>query len=71
MTGARESRICRDRDFDDAESFHLDQGRKEAMRAVEKFHASNAFAVEHAIGAAGIADVFAGEFVAHPVRNAR
>ncbi len=41
------------------------------MRAVEKFHASDAFAVEHTIGAAGVADGFTGEFVANPVGNAR
>src|SRR2546430_15516923 len=34
VTGARESRICRDRDFNDAESFHLDQRGEKAMRAV-------------------------------------
>ena len=60
MTGAREARICRDRDFDDAKPLHLDQGREESMCALEKFHVRDAFAFEHAIGATGIADVFAG-----------
>ena len=60
MTGARESRICRDWDFDDAGSFHLDQSREEAMCALEEFHARNAFAFEHAIRATRIANVFAG-----------
>ena len=59
MTGAREARICRDRDFDHAKSLHLDQGRQKTMRTVEKFHVRDAFAFEHAIGATGIADVFA------------
>ena len=60
MTGAGEARICRDRDFDDAKPLHLDQGREEAMCTVEEFHMRNAFAFEDAIGATGIADVFAG-----------
>src|SRR5881628_2067259 len=51
MTGAREARICRDRDFDHAKSLHLDQGRQKTMRAVEKFHVRDAFAFEHAIPA--------------------
>src|SRR5213596_432873 len=59
MTGAREARICRDRDFDHSKSLHLDQGRQKTMRTVEKFHVLDAFAFEHAIGATGIADVFA------------
>ena len=69
MTGARESRICRDRHFGDSESLHLDQGRKEAMRAFKKFHMLDAFAFEDAISAAGICDVFAGKFIAHPISD--
>ena len=57
MTGARESRICRDWDFDHAESFHLDQRGKEAKRTVEKFHVRDAFAFEHSICASGVTDV--------------
>ncbi len=41
------------------------------MRAVEKFHVRDAFAVEHAIGAAGIADFLAGELIAHPIGDTR
>ena len=41
------------------------------MRAVEEFYVGDAFALEHAIGAARVRDVLAGQFVAHPVGNAR
>ena len=62
MTGAREPRVCRDRGFDYAESFHLDQCRNEAIRAIEKLYVRNAFTFEEAIGATGVTDVFTGEF---------
>src|SRR5438094_429120 len=64
MTVSRESRICRDWDFDDAESFHLNQCGKKTVSAIKEFHVRDAVAFEHAIRAAGIADFFAGEFVA-------
>src|SRR5437667_10457009 len=71
MTVSRESRICRDWDFDDAESFHLNQCGKKTVSAIKEFHVRDAVAFEHAIRAAGIADFFAGEFVAHPNGVAR
>ena len=39
------------------------------MATVEKFHVRDAFAFEHAICAARIADVFARDFIAHPIGN--
>ena len=69
MTRSREPRVRRDGNFDNAKSFQLDRGGKEAVRAIEKFHVGDAFALECTIRATGIADRFAGEFVAHPIGN--
>ena len=70
MAGTRQTWIRRDRDLDDAKSFHFDQSGKETMRAVEEFHMRDALPFEHSIGATGITDIFAGEFVAHPISDA-
>src|SRR5262249_31296070 len=59
MALAGEPRVRRDRYFGHRESFHLDQSREKAVRALEEFHVGDAFSFKDAIGAAGIADVFA------------
>ena len=69
MTGSRKPRVRRDGNFDYAEPFHFDQGGKEPVRAVEKLHVRDAFALKYTIGATCIADRFAGEFVADAVGN--
>src|SRR3954467_13493434 len=71
MAGSRKARVRRDGNFDDAEAFHFDQGGKEPVRAVEKLHVGDAFALKCTIGATGVADRFSGEFVADPVGNSR
>ena len=69
MTGSRKPRVRRDGNFDYAEPFHFDQGRKEPVRAVEKLHVRDALALKCPIRATRIADGFAGEFIADPVGN--
>src|SRR5260370_8368001 len=71
MTFSCASRVVRHRHFCNGEAFELDQCWKETMRAVEEFYVGDAFALEHAIGTARVRDVLAGQFVAHPVGNAR
>ena len=69
MAGSRKPRVRRDGNFDHAEPFHFDQRGKEPVRAIEKLHVCDAFALKCTIRATGIADRFAGEFVADPVGN--
>src|SRR5881296_3587335 len=71
MTFSSAARVVRHRHFRNGEAFELNQGRKESMRTVEELDLRNAFALEHTIGAARVRDVLAGQFVAHPVGNAR
>ncbi len=71
MTASGEPRVGRDRNLDHAESFELDQRGKESVRTVEKLHLRDAFALKCAVGATGIADGFAGEFVAHRICDSR
>src|SRR6202035_3772801 len=71
MTLASVSRIVRHRNFGDRETFHLDQRWKKTMRTVEEFDVGNAFALEHAISAARVGNVLAGQFVADPIGNPR
>src|SRR2546423_1225688 len=71
MTFPGTTRIVRHRHFGNGEAVELDQRREKTMRAVEKFYSRNAFALEDAVGAAGVGDVFAGQFVADPIRDPR
>src|SRR5437879_13754054 len=71
MTFSCASRVVRHRNFRNGKAFELDQRRKKSMRAVEEFYVGDAFALEHAIGAAGVCDILTGQFIAHPVGNAR
>ena len=69
MAGSRKPRVRRDGNFDYPQPFHFDQGGKEPVRAIEKLHVCDAFALKRTIRATGITDGFAGELVAHPVGN--
>jgi len=67
MAGSRKPRVRRDGNFDYPQPFHFDQGGKEPVRAIEKLHVRDAFALKCTIRATGIADRFAGEFVAERI----
>src|SRR5258706_5459405 len=71
MALAGEPGIVGYRNLGHGEAFDLEERGQKTMHAFEKFHVLDALALESAISAAGIADLFAGEFVPHPVRNTR
>src|SRR5437667_4440510 len=71
MTLDGEAWIIPDGNLCNGETFHLKERGQEPMHALEEFQVSHTFALKGAIGAAGIADLFAGEFVPHPIGNTR
>ena len=71
MALAGEAWIVRDRDFRHRETLNLEKGRQESVHPFEEFEVLDALPLEGAVRTAGITDLFARQFVPHPIGDAR
>src|SRR5665213_1282090 len=71
MTLAGSPWIVADGNFRDGETLDLEQRRQEPVHPLEKFQIGDALALECAVAAARVGNVFAGQFVANPVGDVR